>query len=56
MSGSSRCVALLPMKAVSQRVKNKNFRQLHGKPLFRWILDALLKIDANTDARQLAAA
>ena len=61
MNGSSRCVALLPMKANSQRVKGKNFRPLHGKPLFRWILDSLLsleEIDAvviNTDARDILA-
>ncbi|MBR9865380.1 MAG: acylneuraminate cytidylyltransferase family protein, partial [Rhodobacteraceae bacterium] len=28
------------MKANSQRVKGKNFRDFCGKPLFRWILDA----------------
>ncbi|MFV0292454.1 MAG: acylneuraminate cytidylyltransferase family protein [Paracoccus sp. (in: a-proteobacteria)] len=61
MNGSSRCVALLPMKANSQRVKGKNFRPLHGKPLFRWILDSLLAIDIidevviNTDARHILA-
>ena len=61
MTGSGRCVALLPMKANSQRVKGKNFRHLHGKPLFSWILDALLaveEIDAvviNTDARAILA-
>lgn len=61
MSGSNRCIALLPMKANSQRVKGKNFRPLHGKPLFRWILDTLLaieEIDAvviNTDARHILA-
>ncbi len=61
MTGSDRCVALLPMKANSQRVKGKNFRSLHGKPLFRWILDALLAIDEidevviNTDARHILA-
>lgn len=37
-------VALLPMKGHSERVPNKNFRQLNGKPLFCWILDALLEI------------
>jgi CMP-N-acetylneuraminic acid synthetase len=52
-------VALLPMKANSERVKGKNFRNLAGKPLFQWILDSLLaneKIDQiviNTDAREL---
>jgi len=49
------------MKANSQRVPGKNFRPLHGKPLFRWILDALLaleEIDAvviDTDARAILA-
>ncbi len=52
-------VALLPMKAHSERVPGKNFRPIAGKPLVRWILDALLEIDAiakvviNTDAREL---
>ena len=61
MNGSDRCVVLLPMKANSQRVKGKNFRMLDGKPLFRWILDAVLaieKIDCvviNTDARHILA-
>lgn len=45
------------MKAHSARVTSKNFRELSGKPLYRWILDTLLSIDAidrvviNTDAR-----
>jgi CMP-N-acetylneuraminic acid synthetase len=49
------------MKANSQRVKGKNFRVLHGKPLYRWILDSLLAMPAvdlvviNTDARQILA-
>lgn len=49
------------MKANSQRVKGKNFRDLQGKPLFRWILDALLAIPEidevviNTDAREILA-
>lgn len=61
MTGSDRCVALLPMKANSQRVKGKNFRPLHEKPLFRWILDSLLAIEEidevviNTDARHILA-
>ncbi len=61
MNGSGRCIALLPMKANSQRVKGKNFRLLHGKPLFSWILDALLALDEideviiNTDAREILA-
>lgn len=61
MSGLNRCVALLPMKANSQRVKGKNFRPLHGKPLFSWILDSLLAVEEidevviNTDARHILA-
>lgn len=54
-------VALLPMKAHSARVKSKNFRMIAGKPLFRWILDAMLAVDdiekivINTDAREILA-
>lgn len=54
-----RIVALLPMKANSQRVKGKNFKLLNGKPLFKWILDTLLAIEdidriiINTDAREI---
>ncbi len=52
-------VALLPMKANSERVKGKNFRIFAGRPLFCWILDSLLKVDEidqiiiNTDAREI---
>ena len=51
-------IALLPMKAHSSRVPKKNFRLMQGKPLYRWILDALLECQAvdkvviNTDAQQ----
>lgn len=54
-------VALLPMKAHSQRVASKNFRSFAGKPLFRWMLDTLLslpeieRIIINTDARKILA-
>ncbi len=54
-------VALLPMKAHSERVSGKNFRSFAGKPLFRWILDALNGVDEvreiiiNTDARGILA-
>jgi CMP-N-acetylneuraminic acid synthetase len=52
-------VALLPMKAHSERVKGKNFRSFNGKPLFRWVLDSLLEVESiskvviNTDARSI---
>ena len=53
----TRLVALLPMKAHSERVASKNFRTFAGKPLYRWILDTLLSLPEigavaiNTDAR-----
>ncbi len=56
-----RIVVLLPMKAHSARVSGKNFRDFCGKPLFRWILDTLLSVEAidqiviNTDARDILA-
>ncbi len=56
-----RIVALLPMKANSERVKGKNFRYFCGKPLFSWILDTLLQVEEidqiiiNTDARNILA-
>lgn len=59
MPNTPRIVALLPMKAHSERVKSKNFRDLAGKPLYRWILDTLLSLPEisqvviNTDARQI---
>lgn len=49
------------MKAHSARVKAKNFRNIAGKPLFRWILEAMLDVDRidqiviNTDARDILA-
>lgn len=61
MYKDKRVVALLPMKAHSERVTGKNFRELAGKPLFRWILDTLLSISEidlvviNTDARDILA-
>lgn len=54
-------VALLPMKAHSERVSGKNFRPLAGKPLFKWMLDSLLSVEEidlvviNTDAREILA-
>jgi len=52
-------VAILPMKANSERVSGKNFRMIAGKPLFRWILDSLIAIKQierviiNTDAAHI---
>ena len=59
LGAKMKTIALLPMKAHSERVSGKNFRNLAGKPLFRWILDSLLEVDdvdevvINTDARKV---
>ena len=54
MSNSKpRIVALLPMKANSERVKGKNFRLFNGKPLFQWVLDTLLSVDSFTTCSSL---
>ncbi len=48
--------ALLPMKLNSDRVPNKNFKMIAGRPLYQWILGTLLKSNSigriiiNTDA------
>jgi CMP-N-acetylneuraminic acid synthetase len=52
-------VALFPIKAKSERIKNKNFKLFCGKPLYRWMLDKLVnnskidKIIVNTDSNFL---
>lgn len=49
------------MKANSERVRGKNFREFCGKPLFRWMVDTLSKVHEiekvviNTDARRILA-
>ena len=56
LKNSYSLVALLPMKANSERIKGKNFKSFCGKPLFKWVLDTLLScndielIVINTDA------
>lgn len=61
MKNGKRVTALLPMKAHSARVTSKNFRDIAGKPLFRWILDTLTEspeidqVVINTDARDILA-
>tara|TARA_B100000886_G_scaffold339757_1_gene306207 strand:- start:1149 stop:1817 length:669 start_codon:yes stop_codon:yes gene_type:complete len=35
---------LLPMRHYSERVKGKNYRDFGGKPLFRHVLDQILKV------------
>ena len=52
--------ALVPMRANSVRVPNKNIRLLAGKPCFHWIVGSLLKskyideIIINTDSPEIA--
>lgn len=52
-------IALLPMKANSERVKGKNFKKFGDKPLFKWTLDTLLSVKEinmiviNTDAKNI---
>jgi CMP-N-acetylneuraminic acid synthetase len=52
-------VALVPMRHHSQRVPNKNFRDLAGKPLFHYIIDTLLecpeieRVVVNTDSQPI---
>lgn len=52
--------ALVPIKENSQRVPNKNFRPLGGKPLFYWIINTLFDLEEidevviNTDSEAAA--
>lgn len=52
--------ALLPMKDHSERVPNKNVRDLSGKPLYHWVLRSLLdskyvkQVIINTDSDRIA--
>jgi CMP-N-acetylneuraminic acid synthetase len=52
-------VVLLPIKANSERVSGKNFKNFCGKPLFQWILgtlESVKEIDEiviNTDASEI---
>ncbi|MEA3439614.1 MAG: acylneuraminate cytidylyltransferase family protein [Chloroflexota bacterium] len=54
--------ALVPMRHHSQRVPGKNYRSLAGKPLFHYILTALLacpeisQIIVDTDSQEITAA
>lgn len=51
--------ALIPIKAHSERVKNKNFKEISGKPLYFYILNTLEKSDKideiiiNTDSERI---
>lgn len=53
-------IALLPMKAHSERVPNKNMRDFCGKPLYHRVLETLLgsryikEVCINTDSKRIA--
>ena len=53
--------ALLPMKEHSERIPNKNYKRLFGKPLFFYILDTLRETEIfdatiiNTDSSTISA-
>jgi N-acylneuraminate cytidylyltransferase len=44
MTAFPKLTALIPMKWHSQRVPGKNVRPLCGKPLYHWIVEALLQV------------
>jgi len=39
-------IAYVILKGHSERVPGKNFRELGGRPLYRWVLDTLLSVPA----------
>lgn len=55
-------LGLVPMKGHSERVPGKNLRPIAGRPLFEWILDALLgaemvdEVMVDTDSDEIEAA
>ena len=58
-SNKEEFIALLPIKAHSERIKNKNFKKLGNIPLFQWILNTLIEIEEidkiiiNTDSEKI---
>jgi CMP-N-acetylneuraminic acid synthetase len=59
---SEKLTALVPMKAHSERVPDKNTRPFNGRPLFHWVLATLNataavdEIVVNTDSAEIARA
>lgn len=37
--------AIIPMKCHSERIPNKNLKELAGKPLFYWIINSIKKVE-----------
>lgn len=54
-------IALMPMRGGSERVENKNLRNLAGTPLYHYMLRTLLELDfihsvyVDTDSNEIAA-
>lgn len=59
MKDNLELTALMPFKVNSDRVENKNFKNIAGKPLYSWMLERLInsdyvtKIIINTDHHNL---
>jgi len=59
MKKDSKILAIIPARAGSKRLKNKNLRDLNGKPLIAWTIEAALKtnvfdtIMVNTDSEEI---
>lgn len=55
----SEVTAIVPIKAHSERLPGKNFREFNGRPLYHWILDTLESVEeidnivVNTDAEEI---
>jgi N-acylneuraminate cytidylyltransferase len=56
---ASNVTAIVPIKAHSERLPRKNFREFNGRPLYYWILDTLESVEEidtiiiNTDAKEI---
>ena len=43
------CLCIIPARANSKGVKNKNFKLLNGKPLIQYTIDVAKKIETHCD-------
>lgn len=57
---NSSILTIIPARAGSKRVVNKNIKLLHGKPLIQWTIDAALQVSdlseimVSTDSKQIS--